>query len=280
MSNNLEKIFKLFWGKVESRIKTDNFSECYVILGFPRSGTSLVGKILSDGYGIYVGESTDLVGANDHNPMGFYENKKFALLNKRFMRQSIHALDSVGVVDLRTRNFINRAKRVITTIKAIKFVKDMSRNHKWAVKATPLKKPYIFFYFWKKYIPKIKVVAVFRDPVISAHSNMKVQKNGNRYSDIINNWYSVNKEILYYVMAHNGILINYDDLLDAKKLSNILVCLDEYIGVKHNPKLVEENIINHTLNRSTLEVERLKECYPLNNDTRMLFDTMNKVKIS
>ena len=56
----------------------------YLITGMHRSGTSFVAKSLYDA-GVYLGEPGALLGPNEHNPLGHYENAHFNSLSDRML---------------------------------------------------------------------------------------------------------------------------------------------------------------------------------------------------
>jgi hypothetical protein len=59
-----------------------NTSETIVILGMHRSGTSTIARILAS-IGINMGER--IMGANESNPFGHYENLDFVELNDEIL---------------------------------------------------------------------------------------------------------------------------------------------------------------------------------------------------
>ena len=271
IKNILTKWIMILRETIESKYKINNASECYVVLGFPRSGTSLLSKLLAEGCGIYFGENDNLREANHNNPKGFYENKEFALINKNLKRQSISEKKPGS------SGYLNGLRRFLTCIKMKGVVNRMSKHPKWGIKAAPF--PNLFFYFWGRYIQKIRVVAIFREPLAVAHSNIKIKNNRDRYEDVLTEWVAVNKEIIYYVMSNDGILIEYNDLLDSQKLHSILAKVGKFTGSEPNVKCAEE-IVTQKLNRSSRKVKDLKENYPLDQEVCNVLEALRKIKTS
>lgn len=69
-----------------------------VVLGMHRSGTSLASGLLHRA-GVFFGESTELIKANDENPKGFWERSDFRRLNDRLLHAQHADWNEIARVD-------------------------------------------------------------------------------------------------------------------------------------------------------------------------------------
>lgn len=261
------KIFKI------SRI--NNSENTCVVMGFPRSGTSLVASLISE-CGYSFGEEKDMKEGRKTNPMGFYENLRFFKLMDECLRQSGYKRSYApqGSLSLSAKGIVNKAKRLITRKKIRNLLhREIQRNGKFAVKSTPLN-----FYFFRQYIPKCKIVAVYRDPIVTSHSNTKIFSRGYTFSQLLRYWGRSYEETLYHISTCESLLIRYEDLFDEKKRDVILQELAAFLGGGNINGMRDR--ISPELVRSKKEVEVLKENYPLDRITKEIFQTLESLKIS
>lgn len=70
----------------KKEIKDLNYdhNKVYLVTGMHRSGTSFIAKALKNA-GVYLGEDNAILGPNQHNPLGHYENAHFNSLSDRLL---------------------------------------------------------------------------------------------------------------------------------------------------------------------------------------------------
>jgi hypothetical protein len=70
----------------KKEIKDLNFdhNKVYLVTGMHRSGTSFIAKALQNA-GVYLGEEDAILGPNQHNPLGHYENAHFNHVSDRLL---------------------------------------------------------------------------------------------------------------------------------------------------------------------------------------------------
>ena len=261
------------WKKMNLKYGIDRSNECYVVLGFPRSGTSLVSRLVNH-CGVSFGNSNKFKPSDWRNPKGFYEYSEIIKLDEKLVSQagltSPHKFDND--ISLRAKGILNRIRRIFTRRRMILVLNEISSpGKKWGFKEFPST-----FYFWETYVPQCKVVAVYRDPLSNAYSARRTFKRYT-YRQIIEQWTASNKELLYHISTKDSIVIKLEDLTDKEKQKNILKKLTEFIGSGSVDEL--EKLIEPFVSDSVKYVDDLKMNYPLNDDTKMVLDILNCIKI-
>ncbi len=167
----------------------------FVVLGFQRSGTSLLGQILHT-LGVNFGEEIDMKKVDFRNPKGFYENEKIfkvlrSMLNQAGVRDEFGEKSSLDA-----KGFLKRLGRAFSRVRLQKELSILSKSSSWGLKSFP-----ILFYYLKPYLPKsTKLVGVYRHPLAVAESFMKAWEGG-RYSfeQVIELWSKANRDMLYHL---------------------------------------------------------------------------------
>ena len=265
--------FWWFWRKIESKHKVNNSNGCYVVLGFPRSGTSLVSRLVSR-CGVSFGDHKKFKQADWRNPKGFYEYSEIIKLDEKLVSQagltSSHRFG--GGINLRAKGILNRIKRIFTRRRMILILNEISSSgKKWGLKEFPST-----FYFWETYIPQCKIIAIYREPFSNSYS---VRNSFKRYTyrQIIEQWTASNKELLYHISTKDSIVIKLEDLSDKEKQKNILRKLTEFIGSGSVNELKE--LIEPFVSESDKHIKNLKQNYPLDDDAMTVLKILNNIKV-
>ncbi len=264
--------------KISKNLNASNFKEknLVVILGFARSGTSLLGGLL-DSAGFYFGEDSDMKKSDIRNPQGFFENDFIFDLSRQFLKESGFENELPDPTkNLKAKRGINRIKRFFTRIKIQKTLFSLiSKSNLVAFKNFP-----IFFYFWKPYLPKHKIIAIYRDPFSVVESFMKAWPAGRFTAEqVLNYWTLANKDVLYHLASgkDNSILIKYEDLFGSDRQDEILNKIISFLGVGSFDKM--KSVLNPELNRSSKNSNKLKDIYPLSETTKAVLLALDKIKI-
>lgn len=265
----------VFWRNFE-RKQRKIAGTAYIVMGSPRSGTSLMSELLKE-CGVYFGEKNDLGTVDERNPHGFYQHNTLFNLSQKFLEEAGYEteLDIHTNLNLRAKGMLNKVSRMITRFRMLRFLKKFSQGkERWGFKMFP-----IFLYFWRNYLPQVKIVGVFRDPISSANSVVRILNAGGRYTfeQALDFWNRANRDLIYHLSVNEGILVKYDDLFDPAKQDIILRALVEFSGggdTDHLKKFIESE-----LNRSGRAVEVLKGRYPLRSEIRETLTALEKIKI-
>jgi len=148
-----------------------------------------------------------------------------------------------------------------------------SLDDKWGMKLFPL-----FYYFWKDYLPKHKIVAIYRDPFVSVHSYLEVFWPVRfTYEDGLKQWLQAQKDMLYHISQTDSLLIRYEDLIDESKNEQILQSLVDFIGDGNVQSA--KSIIDSSLNRSVKKVAKMSNLYPINDEISRVVRALDDLKV-
>lgn len=214
----------------------------FLILGMHRSGTSLTAQILSE-MGLYIGDKSEIVQANNANQDGYFENRKVVLLNDDILLENnmVWCCIKSKTTDMITQKSL-AIKNIITELY------KKSGKHNIAIKDPRicLVEP-----LWRKEIYKLgirnKIIVVIRHPYEVAKSLVLRENINLCYALKI--WFYYNCCILNRVvdyMAEDILFVNYQDFfLDNKQIKNIVSFCDSSYEV-----LKEKNIIKPRLHHN------------------------------
>lgn len=248
--------------------------KAFVVLGFQRSGTSLVGQILSK-LGVHFGEGDDMKKIDFRNPKGFFENERVFRVLRSMLKQA-GVKDEFGVSNsFEAKGFFARVGRAFARISLQRELSILSRNTPWGLKSFP-----ILFYYLKPYLPKkTKIIGIYRHPLSVAESFMKAWAGG-RYSfeQVIDLWSKANKDMLYHLSGNDSILICYEDLFISEKNEKILQTLKDFVG--SDASLDElKKVLDPALNRSSKKAEELARNYVLCEEAKETYEKLNNIKV-
>lgn len=235
--------------------------DIFIVLGAARTGTSLIMELLKES-GIFIGHVKDLKKPDESNPRGYFEHSKAYKITSDLLQQASQK-----------RNLFKKLKRLITRVQMNKFLKRIHSQSKdsWALKlhsdALPL---------WQSHIPDFKLILVYRHPLIMAHSNIKLKNFKMPFDKYISRWEDLYREYIYYYGRYPSIVINYDDLVNPDKRDKLLSKLIEFTGRGNLNNL--KKVITADLNRSSKEISKLMDIYPLPETTWEILGVLEKIK--
>lgn len=264
------------WRAVERRMFPipNQDEEVFVVLGFPRSGTSLIAKLLAAS-GISFGDVSQFRPADWRNPEGFFEYASMNRIDMALMRQgdniSQHSFSSDGRI--RAKRFLARIQRIFTRLMMLRVLNNIrSHSTRWAFKEFPAP-----FYFWAPYVSKAKIVAVYRDPIETSYSE---SKSFGRMSFVqyLDEWTRAHEELLYHLGTRKSVLISLSDLSAPESCSRVVTALATFIGgdVKHLEKGISGG---DRFNKTKDAVQRLVQMYPLPLRTKEVLAALERIKI-
>jgi hypothetical protein len=274
MKKLLIPLYKIVGSRERKNKEIMSKKTAFVVLGFQRSGTSLICDMLNRA-GVSFGAPNDLMAPDSRNPNGFFEHKKIFSLSRKFLRQSNVFLDFNYSKDSQLKAFgvCNRVSRFFTRISLMKNLSKVSKKgESFGIKSFP-----VFWYFLKPYIGERVVFAIYRDP-FSVMASFDSAWFGRFYaSQILNFWTIAHQDMIFHLSGEKkAILISYEDLLDTEKRKNIVQKISEISGLDSS-KL--ESVFDDKLNRSGGRASRLKETYPLPEETEKVLASLEKMKI-
>lgn len=195
------------------RLNKKTTGDFYVVMGFQRSGTSLLSKIVSS-CEVNFGKSNELKKAEATNPDGFYEHQKINELSWKYLEQSNYDSTKISNFDLHPKNKTSGIKRLFTVKSMHEVLFNLSKkSKKIGLKLFPL-----FYYLWKDYLPDHKIIAIYRNPYSSAHSYSNVfWPSKLSFEHALNLWTQAQKDLLYHITQKESLLISYEDLLDVER---------------------------------------------------------------
>lgn len=270
-------IFSNFYNRIIEKYRIPNPSQkdIFLVTGAARSGTSLIMQLLKES-GIFTGHPEDFIGADINNPKGYLEQKEVIIIQKAILKQSVFRGKVILSEDfsLTTEGLMKKVQRFFTRIKMVKF---LSRMHNQAKDSWALKIDIPFFSQWQNYIPNFKIIFIYRNPVITAHSAMKYRNFSRTFNDYIIGWGKRYREAIYYFGRYPSIIINYDDLLNPGKRDKILEKLIEFTGRGKLENL--KRMMSPELNRSSEEIKKIIDIYPLPQSIEEVLVALEKIKV-
>jgi len=242
-------------------------------MGFQRSGTSLLTNLVRT-CGVHLGGSNQFRPPLISNPDGFFEHKQIFRLSWKYLRQADVQDGMTQNICFTPASFRKKVARLLTIRKMhVALNRVSSENDKWGMKLFPL-----FYYFWKDYLPKHKIVAIYRDPFASTHSYLEIFWPARfTYEDGLNQWLKAQKDLLYHISQTDSLLIRYEDLIDGSKNDQILQSLVDFIGDGNASKAKE--LIDPSLNRSIKKVSKMSSIYSINNEISHVLDILDDLKV-
>ncbi len=270
-------LWRLYAGKERNMaLNKDTSQPLYIVMGFQRSGTSLICDMLN-ACGVYFGEKRDLMRPDDRNPNGFYEHNTIFEASRSFLKQAGYPDDMYYDRDLRAKGALNKIARTITRSCMMSVLSKLNQNAFAQNKPFGFKSFPLFFYFWKKYLPNYKIVAVYRDPMTVAHGFMKAWPQGKyTFDQVLEHWTKSNRDLLYHTSVVPSLVIQYEDLFDSAKKSKIAQEIVKFVG-QGNPTDVEA-LIQSDLNRSGAALEALRSRYPFDARVKAVMEALESVK--
>ena len=176
-----------------------------VIAGMHRSGTSLITHMLHT-CGLHLGKESDLLPPAPDNPEGYWENIRFVLTNDTILKWLGGSWENPVEVEL------DRLKQAPDWPRLENHVQQLLKGFE-GVDPWGWKDPRnsLTLSFWKHFLPQIKLVIPFRNPLDVAHSLQK--RNGFPLEKGLSLWYVYNKKLLEQA-GSEALWIPYERLLE------------------------------------------------------------------
>jgi hypothetical protein len=239
----------------------------FVVCGFPRSGTSLIGQLLASA-GVYFGERADLMAEDARNPRGYFEHKKVLGLSRAFLREAGITDELIVNTSLRSKG-LGRISRLFTRRAMLAVIDSLIRGaaaHPAGMKLFPLQ-----VHIWRPYLPQAKFILVYRHPRAVASSFLSAWPGG-FYTDaqLMELWARHNQDALSLLARFPGsVVVKYEDLLDPALRPGLVDALAERIGLA-----LSESVIDGALNRSTAQSETF-----ISSDAQNVLDALDAVRL-
>lgn len=216
----------------------------YVVCGFPRSGTSLIGQLLAEA-GVYFGDPKDLMAEDARNPRGYFEHKKILNLSRKFLREAGITDELIVNTSLRSKG-LGRVSRLFTRRAMLGVIDALIRGagtHPVGMKLFPLQ-----VHIWRAYLPQAKCILIYRHPRAVASSFLSAWPGG-FYTDaqLMELWARHNQDALSLLSRFpESVVVKYEDLLDSTLRPGLVRALGERIALP-----LSVGVIDGALNRST-----------------------------
>lgn len=268
--------FWRLWSLLERhyRMTSDRQKRGFIVLGFPRSGTSLVSRLVH-ACGVSFGDQKKFKPADRRNPKGFYEYAESIRLDEKLSKQagfgSPYSFDDT--TNIRAKGWMNKIRRTASRMKMLRILKDISASGEtWAIKEFPST-----LYFWEPYVKNAKVIGVFRHPLSNAYS-VRTAFGRHTFRQIVEQWTAANKELIYHLSTKESMLIQLEDLMDEGKKDAILKKLVAFIGGGDVATL--RRAIEPFVSESSKHMRALEDHYPLDIETLQVLEALQKMKDS
>ncbi len=239
----------------------------FVVCGFPRSGTSLIGQLLADA-GVYFGERKDLMAEDTRNPRGYFEHKKILNLSRKFLREAGITDELIVKTSLRSKG-LGRVSRLFTRQAMLRTIDELIRGARKGaagMKLFPLQ-----VHIWRPYLPHAKFILIYRHPRAVASSFMTAWPGG-FYTDaqLMELWARHNQDALALLSKFpESVVVKYEDLLDPALRPGLVRALSEHIGVP-----LSAGGIDGALNRSTGQADSF-----ISGDAQKVLDALDAVRL-
>jgi len=186
------------------------------VLGMHRSGTSCLAGTLEEA-GVFLG---NVVRKNPDNLKGNHENKKIMALHQDLLRANRGSWDSPpGKVIWSERHKTIRDE----------IIRDYEGVACWGFKDP---RTLLTLEGWMEALPLIRMVGIFRSPVLVAPSLQSWQ--GSSLKQGIDLWVYYNKKLLSYYCAHKFPIVSFDT--DEKVFRHKLLQVLNQLGLPISPE--------------------------------------------
>lgn len=255
------------------RLNKKTKGEVFIIMGFQRSGTSLLASIVN-ACGVFFGEKSELKQSSVTNPDGFFEHRQVSSLSWSYLKEAGYQDNINYDVNLHPKTLWQKIRRLITVRNMHSVLYHLSTKQKiWSVKNFPL-----FYYLWKDYLPKHKIIGIYRNSYVSTHSFLNIfWPSKFTYEHALSLWAQSQRDMIYHLSQTENLLIQYEDLIDETKNTHIIQKLVAFIG-NGDPENIQK-IIKPSLNRMGKETSVLIDNYPTQIEIDEIIKTLSRIKI-
>lgn len=195
------------------------------IIGMHRSGTSMISGIIEN-LGIHLG--TYILGSNDSNPTGHFEDQEFIELNDKILNSNGYSWDNVP--DSLDQLIIT--DELEEEIKA--FIKRKSINMFWGWKDP---RTCITFYIFSKLLKNQKIIIIERDNNKVIHSLQKRNGFSFEIAESITNAY--NNYVNEIKNNENFLLLNYNDFINEPEIN--INKITSFLEIKCSDELIHSS---------------------------------------
>ena len=146
------------------------------------------------------------------------------------------------------------------------------QGEKWGIKNFP-----IFYYIWKDYLPKHKIIGIYRDPYVTTHSFLNIfWPSKFTYEYGLSLWAQAQRDMIYHLSQTESMLICYEDLVDNTKNYKIIEKIVDFVGSGDIEEI--KKMIKPSLNRMGKEISTLRPSYPTNTNIDGILKTLDSMK--
>lgn len=246
-----------------------------LVVGMHRSGTSMLAGLLQN-YGIHMGsDKTFYPKPSKENPVGFYENIEFRVLNDLMIEscgyqvkdwnKAIPTINASLINKFRMLRLILKYQRQFQTW-GFKDPRICLTLHSW-----------LWLFSCLRLQKEVKIIYVFRDPTTTAVS---MSNRGN--TDIetaINLWDTYNRRAISALdkANKNAFFIQYKDLLDMSE--NLVDRFQKFLKIDFSDDVVEQSILPK-LNRSSKVAQEISHKTTLPDATQELYRELQHRSVS
>lgn len=246
--------------------------DVFVIMGFQRSGTSLLAGIVN-ACGINFGKENELKQPLITNPDGFFEHQEISALSWKYLKEAEYGGNVDFNVNFHAKTWWQKLMRLITLRKMHNVLYNLSsQGERWGIKNFPL-----FYYIWKDYLPKHKIIGIYRDPYTATHSFLNIfWPSKFTYEYGLSLWAQAQRDMIYHLSQTESMLVRYEDLIDDTKNHAVIEKIVEFIGSGSVDEI--KKMIKPSLNRMDEETSALRESYPSNIKVDTILETLNSIR--
>jgi hypothetical protein len=231
------------------------------ITGMHRSGTSLVANLLSL-CGLYLGKEQDLMPATADNPKGYWEHRKFLILNNEILAELGGDWESPAAV---LEGWAEEVRINYLRTKAEILLQEFAGHEPWGWKdpRTSLTLPFwmslngLRVPFWLGVAPKLRIVLCLRNPLEVSRS-LSTRKFSPTSSGL-DLWLLYNQSILNASLSEDRIITHYEAYFHnpQAELRRVLSFLD----MPASDELIDRAsvIVSDILRRHRLKTEQSSE---------------------
>jgi len=226
-----------------------------------RSGTSLVANLLGRS-GLHLGEEQDLLPASVDNTEGYWENRKFVLLNDEILLELGGAWDFPSQAP---EGWPHEERFNSLRLKAEIVLEEFAGREPWGWKdpRTSLTLPFwqsldgIVMPFWMGRGQNLRTILCLRDP-LEVFQSLR-DRNFTPNSSGLDLWLTYNQNILDFTLAEDRIVTHYDAYFrDANsELERVL----DFVGMKVSPQAIEDStrIVSGSMRHQRSSIASLRE---------------------
>ena len=209
---------------IKNKLLKGQLKNCYIVIGPPRSGTSLLSNILNNSG---IDFDTNLKQANIQNPDGFYEHNKLQHHNNKLLRFMTEHNKPTDFGFFLARDNKERLKEIYLMNKVNQALKKINKKTKlkWGIKDPAL---CITFRRLYHYFSDFRPIYIVRNPTEVVIS--EVLGGGSSPLKAIKLWEECVLNIINYKLKFGGSTILHHNLL--KKDKNTLDAIKEYLDTK------------------------------------------------